>query len=182
MIRFLIVALLIVALPCQAASLAEEPQYPIDPAMTPPMSSAELETVIDGLNQPVDQEQLSKIFFELGRLEDPNEQARLQQLLDARMQELFQTEQNLSVPDAGAMMTFPSDGVSAEPSVDELRMRMHTLTLGPAATAEDLRVRDDLVAAIAGLADPITRDELLHELEERERQAETFDPTALTLP
>ena len=44
------------------------------------------------------------------------------------------------------------------------------LNLGPNATADDLRTRDQLISEIAGVHDPLMRDKLLARLEEKERE------------
>ena len=141
------------------------------------VSPGDIETAIQRLDEPIDQEQLNKIFLDLARLEDATERDRLQRMLDERMQGLMKfpmpsTAQSTAdrKPDPNMRahpkaVTMPND-----PSHYELLVRIDTLNLGPDATADDLRARDQLVSQIAGIRDPIMRDELLAKLEEKERE------------
>ena len=163
----------------QATIAAEDPETaspgrisPVDvPSANPPATPAELEAAIRGLSEPVDQEEVGKIFFDLGRLENPAEQQRLQQLLDERTRALMRFPPPSEQPANGTSQHSPGPGPAV--TEEELQMRLEMLNLGPQATADDLRVRDELVSAIAGVADPVRREQLLHRLEEREREAET---------
>ncbi len=57
-------------------------------------------------------------------------------------------------------------------SLSDLQDRIETLNLGPAATVEDLRTRDQIVTDLAGLDDPVVREQLLRQLEQREHEAD----------
>lgn len=159
----------------QLPSLEKEGTFPEDPSLsTPSLSAEELEAAIHQLKEPVDQELLGKIFSSLGRLENTKEQQRLQQLFDERMQELMkipepplELSQNAGTP-TGTSARPPKQEITDE----ELRIRIETLTLGPKATAEDLRTRDEVIATIANVRDPVARDKLLGRFEEREREGE----------
>lgn len=140
-------------------------------SLIPPASPVEIEAAIRELSGPNDQERLSKIVFELGGLDDPSEQQRLQKLLNERMQALME----LSIPSGeatGSGNLSPSQfGRGSEAYHEELiMMRFETLNLGPDATADDLRARDQLISEIAGIRDPVMQRELLTKLEERERE------------
>ena len=143
-----------------------------------PVDPRDIEAAINTLREPIDQEQMNKIFLDLARLEDFKERDRLQEMLDERMQEILRPS---ALP--AAQSTIPESlpqvrsgpkavAVSEEPSHSELLVRIDTLNLGPDATVDDLRARDQLVSAIAGIRDPVMRDELLTRLEERERQSQ----------
>ena len=144
-----------------------------DPSASPPASASEIEAEIAQLHQPIDQERLSKIFLDVGRLADPQDQQRLQQMLVEQVQVLMEGAAPAEAPAApGAPVQMPPDhepGLSDE----ELSMRIDALNLGPTATADDLRARDEVVSAIAGVTDPIRREELLKRLDARERDADT---------
>ncbi len=159
----------------QLPSLEKGGAFPEDPSLSkPPLSAEALEIAIRQLKEPVDQELLGKIFSSLARVENSSEQQRLQRLFDERMQELMKIpEQPVDRPQSAGIPA----GTSAKPpkqeiTDEELRMRIETLTLGPKATVDELRARDELVAAIANVRDPVVRDTLLGRLEEREREGE----------
>jgi len=73
-------------------------------------------------------------------------------------------------PDAFAQWV--SDDQTDSATGEQLLLKIESLNLGPSATIDDLRARDQLVSKIAGIRDPIQRDELLTRLEERERRVE----------
>ena len=141
---------------------------------------AAIEAAIHALKPPIESERLTQILDGLSGLTDSAEQQRLQQLLDAQMQEVMEVA--------------PPEGVIAPPSTatdssvpppaqllsdDEIGLRIQTLKLGPEATADDLRARDEVVTAIVALRDPVKRDRFFQLLEERERQTQTavYRPT-----
>lgn len=171
------------ATPSAAEDTMKPPSwFTAGPSLMDPASPEEIETAIQRLSEPIDQEQMNKIFFDLARLENAGERSRLQEMLEKRMQGLMEipapsTSQS-SIDDAASPKKTHSTStpravaVDHDPSQNELLVRIDTLNLGPDATADDLRVRDRLVSKIAGIRDPIMRDELLTKLEERERQAE----------
>ena len=173
------------AVPGAAKDTPQQPQTLItdpsgiaqDPALSPPASPIDIEATIQGLRQPIDNEQLSQILFELGRLEDPQDQQRLQQMLDQRVQVLMATPAPTAQPAVaypGTPSQPPQGLVNSDAVPDEdLLMRIEMLNLGPDASADDLRARDEVVSAIIGIADPIRRDRLLNRLGERERETDT---------
>ena len=152
----------------------------IETTEEPPPSPAQLEATIRDLKHPIDHEQLTKLFFDLGRVTDPGEQQRLQQLLDERMRELITPPPMLPEETAAFL---PKEGehqgerepatFGAESPDDEFQQRLNALNLGSDATADDLRKRDDLVSAIIGVRDPARRERYLLQLEQLERNAET---------
>lgn len=167
-IRAVGLALMVMGIPvmCAAAETADEP----------PPSPAQLEATIRDLKHPIDHERLTRLFVDLGRVADPAEQQRLQQLLDERMRELI-TPPPTSPEEAASS---PPEEKPHEPATfgsesadDEFQQRLKALHLGPDATADDLRQRDELISAIIGIRDPARRERYLLELEQLERNAET---------
>lgn len=151
-----------------------------DGPVGPPHSPRELEAAIRTLTEASD-EQLGKIVFDLTRLEDLSEQQRLQQLLEERLQEFTKTSEvspDQSENEQGPPEAHAPPWVRRAPH-DDLSMRIETLNLGPQATVEDLRARDEIVSAIAGISDPIQRDQLLKRLDEREQGAQLTNPNDL---
>ena len=118
-----------------------------------PESVRDLEAEILALSHGVEANTLNQIFAALARLERPDERAYLQQLLDAQLATL--------------------NGIPRPSGQEDLLLQIEALHLGPQATAEDLRARDQVVSAIAHITDPIRRNHLLKRLEEREHEAET---------
>ena len=146
------------------------------PSLVDPASPEEVEAAIQRLSVPIDQEQMNKILFGLARVEDAKERDRLQKMLDEQMQELIKFPAPSTAPSVNQtshQQVRPNPRIVAtadEPSHGELLVRIDTLNLGPNAAVDDLRARDQLVSQIAGIRDPIMRDELLTRLEEKERQ------------
>ena len=67
-------------------SEAASTQAPPEATTNSHVPAAEVEAAINSLSQPIDNEQLSRIFQDLPQVADPKERERLQQLLDAKMQ------------------------------------------------------------------------------------------------
>ena len=171
-IRVAAAALLVIGFPvvCAAIETTEEP----------PPSPAQLEATIHDLKHPIDHEQLTKLFFDLGRVTDPGEQQRLQQLLDERMRELITPPPTPLEKAAESSPKEKEPQGEREPAIfgaespdDEFQQRLNALNLGSDATADDLRKRDELVSAIIGVRDPARRERYLLQLEQLERNAET---------
>ncbi len=150
-----LVAVLLLA-PCAGAVSPDETV--ITGERTGPI--AEIETAIGRLDGSNYTDLLGPLLQELGQVEDPPEQERLRGLLQERMDTLVPSEP--PPPDPAAIH-------------EELGARIGRLQLGPDATADDLRARDALVAEIAGLRDPIQREQLLQQLDSRERQSAQQD-------
>ncbi len=171
-----------------AQPLANEPPseaannlQPDTPATS--VTPAELEQAIAALKAPFDQQQLSGLFSALNQIVDPQEQARLQQLLDAKVRAMLETQNPVpGVPGNVRSLSEAPENLQQLSDADkgDLRLRINALNFGPTATAEDLRIRDQIVATIAGIQDPILREEFLRQLEERERQAEGEAPATST--
>jgi len=143
------------------------------------LTSAELEQAITALKPPFDQQQLSGLFSVLNQIADPQEQARLQRLLDAKVRTMLETLKPVpGTPGSVQPLSEAPEDLRRlqDADKDDLRRRIDTLNFGPTATAEDLRLRDQIVATIAGIQDPILREQFLHQLEERERQGEGETP------
>ncbi len=144
-----------------------------DDGLGAPLASAsELEAAIHALGEPLDHDRLSHIFFTLGQLEDDAERERLQQLLHTRLQTLAPVSATAQGPAVEPTADFQvrSGGEDNAVTVEELQVRIDALMLGPEAAVEDLRARDAVVSAIAGLSDPVQREALLRHLEAREAQ------------
>jgi hypothetical protein len=123
-----------------------------------------IEDTINGLSHPVTDAQLMAVLTAIGKLRDEKEQERLRQALTDRGHALSQA----------AATAGPEPTLNPESSDSEFRAKISALQLGPQATVEDLRARDEVVSAIVGVSDPTRREALLKELETRERQAETL--------
>lgn len=122
------------------------------------------------------------LLFDLTRLEDPQERERLQRLLEERLQEVGQVSPPTQEARVAAVeVVLPDVPSYPESDFGQLLMRIEMLSLGPQATVEDLRTRDAIVAVIAGISDPVQREQLLKRLDERE-QAASPDGTVLTPP
>lgn len=139
-----------------------------------PISPEKLERVIRELGHPTDHEKVIMLLFQLSQLEDPQEQERLQGLLDARMQALvgvhaMPSEETAVLGGPAQTPIEPRVAVSEVPD-EALITRIEMLNLGPKATADDLRAHDQLISEIAGIHNPIIRRELLTSLEEKERE------------
>jgi hypothetical protein len=137
-------------------------------AQNSPAAVEEVEITIQELSEPIDQEQINRISGLLSRLEDLNERDRPQEMLAERIALFTKTPaprniQASATPElvAGDFWTY-----------DALLVRIEMLNLGPHATVDDLRGRDQLVSIITGIRDPVTREKLLTRLEERERTSE----------
>jgi len=158
------------------AQAQEPPAAPhsTDASSTDPQAIAsEISQAIQTL-ETADQGQRYKLLFDLAQLEDPVEQQRLQRLFDERLEELAQTgalrhEESLPSFQAPEDTHLASDATAA---TETLSLQIELLTLGPQATIEHLRARDAVVSAIAGVPDPIQREQLLRRLEEREAEAD----------
>jgi anti-sigma factor RsiW len=159
-----------------AALLAASPQIAvaeIGSAVTAP-ALQEIETAIHELRQPLDHERLSQIFAGMGQVQDDTERARLQQLLSAQLHALEPAPTPAVDQQADISGPYvPSDKVR---TVTELYARIDVLVLGPESTVEDLRARDAIVSAIAGIVDPLSRSALLRHLEAHEARASELAP------
>ena len=141
---------------------------------------SQIEEAIKALAQPIDDGQLGRILNSIARTEDPQEQERLQRLLDERIGTLMSQPSVASETTTQQSQVFePNNNQAQQVSDEELTMRIQSLKLGPDATIDDLRSGDEIVTTIAGIKDPIKREQFLQQLEERERAAETaiYRPT-----
>jgi len=154
-------------------------QHPLEPLpeevlVNGPADPAMVEAAIRGLHEPIDPEQLSPIVSHLARIEDPHEQQRLQQLLDDQIAHFANLPET-----SGDMRQEPDVLTGIDP--ERLRLEIELLQLGPRATVDDLRKRDEVLSSIAGIPDPDVRYELLRILEDHERLAEEL-PAELNSP
>ena len=163
--------------PDEPASSADE-SYPAPmphDAFGPGASLQDLQVAIEVLSDPQDHEQSSRVLDAImGHTDEAARQALMEQF-DRRMGELLAG----AAADAGFMPDAPKpwvpgsgDGGLQSTEETTLRMELEELTLGPGASAEELRRRDALVARIAPLADPNLRYELLERLAQREQEAD----------
>lgn len=126
-------------------------------------STASIETLIQQVQSPLETEKVSDITFAIQELDDEEAQARLEQVLNERLTQLG------GAPVPSRTSTIPAPEL--ESSSGDLQTRIEMLNLGPAATVEDLRARDQVVADIAGLNDPLQREQLLQQLQQHEQDA-----------
>lgn len=176
-----------VILVCCGLVFGLRPRASAEESSTPPQTQttltapADIEAAIRALTPPIESERLTQILDGIAGLTDTVEQQQLQELLDARMQQVME-----AAPPAGVIAPSPSMiGSGALPAAaqplsdEEMSLRIQSLKLGPEATADDLRARDDLVTAVIAVSDPLKRDRFFQQLEERERQAQTavYRPT-----
>ncbi|MBI3324126.1 MAG: hypothetical protein HYZ92_02490 [Candidatus Omnitrophica bacterium] len=148
--------------------------------MPPPNSPQQIEATISTLQGTADQSQVGQLRAGLAQLQDPAERKRLEQLLDQRLQGLTPMSETPPMPtDAihpGGLshqdMSPPFPPPEMAQNDEALLAQVETVTVGPSATVEDLRVVDRLVQAIARLTDPVRREALLNRLQQRERDAE----------
>lgn len=153
------------------ASWADEDsaEVPLDPASIE-QSIASLTEADTSSNRPFE------LADHISRLHDPAMQERLQGLLNDRMGVLFtqaSTGDPSNVPD---MPPEASMGQDAAMGTGDLAMAVEQLILGPEATADDLRARDELVGRIAQLQNPDERNALLNRVSAREQEAESVPP------
>jgi hypothetical protein len=118
----------------------------------PTPSLNELEVEIHGLRAPIDQNQVGLLFYHVSRIENAQERERLLAVLNGRMNEL---------------MAVPSS-LGKEPTDEELLERIKSINLSETASAEEVRAKDELIAAIMAIPDAERRERLLKELEWRE--------------
>ena len=156
-----------VAVSLGIALLGGAPGASLQAAAEDVRSSSDIETAIQDLQEPIDYEQVNAISLHLMRIESAEERARLEALLDQRLRALMHIAEPSDALEAPASEEHVAAGPQG-PTLEELKVRIATLTLGPDATVDDLRARDELVASIAAIRDPIQREELLKELEETE--------------
>lgn len=114
----------------------------------------------------------------IARLNDPAAQERLQGLLNERMGALFSDQAQEAPPETVGEPSTPvippeaQLGAEVMLSSGDIASAIEQLLLGPTATADDLRLRDDVVGRIAQVQNPDERQALLDRLAERERLAE----------
>ncbi len=140
-----------------AAKKPEPPPEIADPSKTPVPTVKELETEIKELRAPIDHQQVGMLFYNVSRIDDTKEQERLRKLLNDRMLELMQVPSSLG----------------SAPTDEELKKKIETVNLDPHAPAEDIKAKEDLVAAIMAIPDTERRERMLKELEWRELGAHT---------
>ena len=139
------------------APVTETPQPPLATnADAPPVSSpTDIEQAIAQLLPPVDQVQVKRLTAAIQDLDDPTEQERLQQMLEARVN----TVATWITPDA-------SDEI--------ITQRLDALKFTAGASTESRNASEEVWSAISRIPDPERRERFLHQLEERERQAGTL--------
>lgn len=146
-------------------------------------SPEEIETAIQALDDPMDQERMSWLFNAIAQQPDEQVRQSLFTKLDARTSHLFETSIELPpVPPGGPEPVIPPELLEQAQQVGQVEMlrgEIESLRLGADATVEDLRKRDEVVAKIAQIADPDTRYELLELLNTHEREVQR-DPANTT--
>ena len=130
----------------------------------------EVKNMISGLGQSVPVQQIGVIEHVIGLL-PLEEQASLKQALDDKLQDISSGAQlpkaadEISNHDAGQVIG--EDSAYSLP--EDIVAQIKSINLGPSATVDDLRARDNIVAAISGIQDPNLRYELLEFLSSKER-------------
>lgn len=114
------------------------------------MSRDEIEKEIAVMSQ-MDVDEITKIQQAIDSQESAQEQIRLRQLLDGKIEGLLVSP-------------------GREPVDGELKAQIDILKFGESATVEDLRQRDAVVTRIAAVQDPVMRYELLEYLKRKEAQ------------
>lgn len=154
--------MLIIAVP---GVQAEEPMASAAPA--------DLDAMIGALDDPFG-EQRGMIASAIWALPEGPQREELQARLDQRMEELMTRHLEESTTDVAAELTAPEVPELLSPLEEPalLSFEIDRLHVGPDATAEDLRRRDAVVAAIAAVEDPLLRDELLQQLSRKEQEAQ----------
>lgn len=117
----------------------------------------EMEQEIKGIKAQISAEDIAWMRYVIARL-PASDKDRLNELLNNQLNTLSETAKNKT-----ASLDNTADNVEA------LRMTIDSLSLGPQATIEDLRKRDEIVGSISGIKDPDLRYELLERLENKER-------------
>jgi len=164
-------------------------------AGTAPVFAADVSQVretIAQLSATMSGDELAAIYQAIGELPKAD-QEELRQALHAKLDELFDPEHHPAEPPVGPVAAQADETPTAAPAetgdeffaelnrrtaATRLRLRIEELQLGQNATADALRQRDDLVIEISQLADPMTRDELLQHLADREQAADqAIQPT-----
>jgi len=139
---------------------------PSAPDAPEPLSSAtvpspyQISSAISELRQPLDGNLMSWILDAISQQSDPEQREKLNGMLEVRMKELLVGEAPLN--ELGGRL---ADG-------EAIRFEIEALRLGPDATAEDLRKRDEVLMRIAKIQDPQVRYDLLELLAEQERAAQ----------
>ncbi len=129
----------------------------------------EVRNMISGLGQSVPVQQRGVIEHVIGLL-PLEEQVSLKQALDDKLRDISSDIQLPKGTDDVSIYTGQviSEGV-AHLLPEGIVTQIQSLNLGPSATVEDLRARDNIVAVIAGIQDPDLRYELLEFLSSKER-------------
>ncbi len=137
------------------APAAEPSQPPVATTDTPLSDPVGIEQAIAQIVPPVDQKQVDHLAATIKALEDPAEQQRLQQVLDARLSKVA----HWLTPDA-------PDAV--------ITQRVEALNLGDEPTTADLDARDEVLSTIERIEDPSRRERFVDQLRKRERDAGTL--------
>ncbi len=149
-------------------------------ASHPPIQPEEVEVAINALGQPIDNEQVSRIFEQLAEIQNPQERQRLQELLNERMQTPLSHSDSLPPAPIPDMSSGRASELGKPRSEEELRNQIQSLKLGANASADDLHARDEVVSAVIAISDPLKRDSLLKALEHREQEADSPSTSAPT--
>jgi len=102
----------------------------------------------------------------------PERQSQLRKSLDAKINNFFKFKNN-SFEAVSSQTESAATQPQESPSPEELKNKIDSLNLGPKATVEDIRQRDELLALIVNIADPDIRYELLQYLEKKENTGST---------
>lgn len=142
-----------------------------------------IQEMIEGLSVGIGSEDLTSIYEAISEVPDASTRQDLRAALHAKLDELFDPTRRSSEVIAGdeSVVTPPlpegdepfRKALEMQATRVRLQSQIETLELGPQASTDTIRLRDDLVAEISQLSNPDLRNELLQLLEERERTADT---------
>lgn len=139
----------------------------------------EIRERITGLSDSLDAVELATIYQAIQQVDAPALRTDLKETLHARLDEVFEPLPNPSSHAVGAVGGLANpfgeteERLGSEEDHTFMWAQIDTLRLGPDATADDLRRRDELLARIVQIPDPQVRYALLDRLEERERASAT---------
>jgi len=135
--------------------------------------SAEISGMISGLFANLSIDYLTSIYNEIRNISDASAKSELKQELHQKLDEIFGVASIAQDADALNVESKPSteslEALSSETKYMAIKLQIEALQLGPGASTEIIRSRDELAAEINNIADPDKREELLQLLETKEQ-------------
>ena len=151
---------------------------------------AQIREAIEGLSELLGPDDLIGIYEAISEVPDSSIRQELKAALHAKLDALFepklQPADRASVLNPGPQTSTSAEEPQAFSMLEtelkwlELQAQIEALPLGPEATVETLRYRDQVVAEISRLSDPQLRYELLELLAQRERNTQTQESVETT--